>query len=582
MPNPLAIDAHAHICTEETMKLLNKETPKVASALKEIAKDVYEWTVAGVPYRPLPLGGFDIEQRLKDMKASDVDMQVLSNTPQTFLYNQDAGLTAAACIVQNDQIAKHVRDYPRSFYGIATLPMQAPKAAADELERAISKLGLKGMQIGSNINGKNLDEPEFEPVWQVANQHNAFCMVHPNNVAGIDRMKNYYLNNLIGNPLDTTIAAACLVFGGVIERYPNIRFYMVHGGGFTPYQAGRWQHGWHVRPEPQKHLKKPPAETIRTFYWDTILHSKPQLEFLVQEFGAAHVILGSDYPYDMGTFECARQVKALSVRRDGQADHAQRPGAEAPGGREVMSPRRALPRSAIAALIKDAMMAVGVPDADAAKVAELMLEADLTGADAHGVFRLPQYVRRIKAGGVNPRASIKVEKTAPATAMVDGDNGMGHLVMQRAADTAIALAKENGVAWVGARRSNHAGAAGTYAAMALPHDMIGIYSAVANANHMPAWGAAESLLEHQPDRDRGPGRRGAAGGARHRHHGRLLRHGESLQAAGQADAGGLDDRRQGRQADHRFRAKRRRPADADRRPQGFAVWRWCWGCWPAC
>ena len=154
--------------------------------------------------------------------------------------------------------------------------------------------------------------------------------------------------------------------------------------------------------------------------------------------------------------------------------------------------------SAIAALIKDAMLAVGVPGADATKIAELMLEADLTGADAHGVFRLPQYIRRIKAGGVNPRASITVEKTAPATAMVDGDNGMGHLVMQRAADTAMALAKENGVAWVGARRSNHAGAAGTYAAMALPHDMIGIYSAVANANHMPAWGAAESLLSTNP------------------------------------------------------------------------------------
>jgi L-2-hydroxycarboxylate dehydrogenase (NAD+) len=154
--------------------------------------------------------------------------------------------------------------------------------------------------------------------------------------------------------------------------------------------------------------------------------------------------------------------------------------------------------SAIAALINDAMMAVGVPGTDAAKVAELMLEADLTGADAHGVFRLPQYVRRIKAGGVNPRASIEVEKTAAATAMVDGDNGMGHLVMQRAADTAIALAKETGIAWVGARRSNHAGAAGTYAAMALPHDMIGIYSAVANANHMPVWGAAESLLSTNP------------------------------------------------------------------------------------
>ena len=158
----------------------------------------------------------------------------------------------------------------------------------------------------------------------------------------------------------------------------------------------------------------------------------------------------------------------------------------------------AIPAAAIAGFIADALKTTGMPAADAAKCAELMLEADLVGADAHGVFRLPQYVRRIKAGGVNTRASIKVEKTAPATAMVDGDNGMGHLVMQRAADTAIALARENGVAWVGARRSNHAGAAGTYAAMALPHDMIGIYSAVANANHMPAWGAAESLLSTNP------------------------------------------------------------------------------------
>jgi L-2-hydroxycarboxylate dehydrogenase (NAD+) len=154
--------------------------------------------------------------------------------------------------------------------------------------------------------------------------------------------------------------------------------------------------------------------------------------------------------------------------------------------------------SAIVAFIKEAMLTVGMPAGDAAKVAELMVEADLTGADAHGVFRLPQYIRRIKAGGVNPKATVTVEKTAPATAMVDGDNGMGHLVMQRAADTAVALAKETGVAWVGARRSNHAGAAGTYAAMALPHDMIGIYSAVANANHMPAWGAAESLLSTNP------------------------------------------------------------------------------------
>src|SRR5213079_755599 len=279
----------------------------------EYEKDVFEWSVAGVPYRPLPRGGFDIEQRLKDMKASDVDMHVLSNTPQTFFYNQDAGMTAAACIVQNDQIAKHVRDYAKSFYGLATLPMQAPKAAADELERAISKLELKGMQIGSNINGKNLDEPEFEPVWAVANQHNAFCMVHPNNVAGIERMRNYYLNNLIGNPLDTTIAAACLVFGGVMERHPKLKVCLLHGGGFVPYQAGRWVHGWQVRPEPKLNIKGSPQRYLDRFTFDTILHGRPQLEFLVGSAGAGRVLLGSDYPYDMGTGECVRQVKALAI-----------------------------------------------------------------------------------------------------------------------------------------------------------------------------------------------------------------------------------------------------------------------------
>jgi L-2-hydroxycarboxylate dehydrogenase (NAD+) len=157
-----------------------------------------------------------------------------------------------------------------------------------------------------------------------------------------------------------------------------------------------------------------------------------------------------------------------------------------------------IPASAISGLIGDVLIRIGLPAGDAAKVAELMTEADLTGADAHGVFRLPQYVRRLSAGGINPRPDIRVQRTAPATALVDGDNGMGHLVMARAAATAVELAREAGVAWVGARHSNHAGAAGVYAAMPLAHDMIGIYSVVASANHMPVWGGAENLLGTNP------------------------------------------------------------------------------------
>ncbi len=144
------------------------------------------------------------------------------------------------------------------------------------------------------------------------------------------------------------------------------------------------------------------------------------------------------------------------------------------------------------------MIKAGVPKDDAAKIAELMLEADLIGADAHGVFRLTQYVQRLKLGSTNPRPNIKVKRTAPATALVDGDNGMGHLVVARAAETAIELARECGVAWVGCRMSGHAGAAGVYAALPLKADMVGIYSAVANANHMPLAGGAEPLLGTNP------------------------------------------------------------------------------------
>jgi L-2-hydroxycarboxylate dehydrogenase (NAD+) len=157
-----------------------------------------------------------------------------------------------------------------------------------------------------------------------------------------------------------------------------------------------------------------------------------------------------------------------------------------------------IPARATRALIADCFAASGLPQADAARCAELMTEADLTGADGHGIFRLPQYVRRLNAGGFNKQPKIAVTKTAPATALVDGDNGMGHLVMSRAANEAIAMARETGVSWVGVRRSNHAGPAGLYAEMPAARGMIGFYAAVANANHMATWGGADLLLGTNP------------------------------------------------------------------------------------
>jgi aminocarboxymuconate-semialdehyde decarboxylase len=311
MAQARTIDTHTHILTEETAALLTKAGVKVT--VTPIDPENAALDVGGVAYRPFPTGGFDIARRLRDMDAAGVDVHVLSVTPQTYLYNQEPALAATLAAIQNDQIAKHIAAHPGRFLGIATLPMQAPDQAADELRRAMSKLGLKGSMFASNIMGKNLDDPSFAPVWATAEELGAFIFIHPNNVAGADRLKSYYLQNLIGNPLDTTIAAACIYFGGVLERHPKLKIVLAHGGGFTPYQAARWQHGWKVRPEPKKNISKQPTDIARRFMYDTILHSDKTLEMMIALVGADRVLLGSDYPYDMAMLDCVAHVRSLKI-----------------------------------------------------------------------------------------------------------------------------------------------------------------------------------------------------------------------------------------------------------------------------
>ena len=307
------IDIHTHVLADATVKLMQKEIPRLGLKMAPYDADNAVCEVAGVAYRPFSRGGHDIERRFKDMDAAEVDVHLLSVAPQTWLYGQEAAVGIAGATIQNDEIARLVKERPERFSGIATLPMQAPDKAADELRRAMRKLGLHGAMIGSNIGGKNLDDPSFEPLWAAAEELDAFMMIHPGNVAGADRLRSYYLGNLIGNPLDTTIAGACLIFGGVLERHPKLNFIMSHGGGFIPYQGGRWVHGWEVRPEPKVNVKHSPAPYLDRFLYDTILHAKAPLEFLISSVGANRVFLGSDYPYDMGTGECVRQVRAANI-----------------------------------------------------------------------------------------------------------------------------------------------------------------------------------------------------------------------------------------------------------------------------
>lgn len=310
----ITIDIHAHMLPEETIRRLGKESPRVAPKLIQQADGSTIMEIAGkVVQRPMPRECWDLDLRLADMDRHGVDMQAVCATVHTFFYDEERSLAAACAVLQNDEIAAVAKRRPDRFMALATLPMQDPRRAADELKRAMGVLGLRGAQIGSNVNGRNLDDPSLEPVWAAANELKAFILVHPHGeILPGDRLKSYYMRNFVGLPFETTMAGAALVFGGVIERHPDIAFCLCHGGGFVPYQAGRFVHAFNVRAEPKTCLKGPPEASLARLHYDTIVHSSRALEFLIATVGPDQVLLGSDYPFDMGELHCVARVKSIS------------------------------------------------------------------------------------------------------------------------------------------------------------------------------------------------------------------------------------------------------------------------------
>jgi aminocarboxymuconate-semialdehyde decarboxylase len=313
MPN--SIDIHAHMLPEETIRRLGKESPRVAPKLLQQSDGSTIMEIAGkVVQNPMPRECWDLDLRLADMDRHGVDMQAVCATVHTFFYDAEPALGLACAMLQNDEIAAVATRRRDRFVALATLPMQDPQRAADELKRAMRALGLRGAQIGSNVNGRNLDDPSLEPVWAVANELKAFILVHPHGeIMPGDRLKSYYMRNFVGLPFETTIAGAALVFGGVIERYPDIAFCLCHGGGFLPYQTGRFVHAFNVRAEPKLRLRGSPEASLARLYYDTIVHSPRALEFLIATVGPEHVLLGSDYPFDMGELDCVARVKSIST-----------------------------------------------------------------------------------------------------------------------------------------------------------------------------------------------------------------------------------------------------------------------------
>jgi len=305
----MKIDVHAHLI------------PQRCIDATEQAPGSWTWRFqagSGSYTSKTPASGFDadqisgIDRRLSEMTQQGIDLQVLSVPPFCFFYDTDADVALDLCRRFNDAFADTVAANPDRFLAMATLPLQAPEEAARELERAVRDLGLRGVEIGSNIAGRNLDDPSLAPFYAKVQELDVPVFIHPFNVLGADRLSRYYLANLIGNPGDTTVAAASLIFGGVLKEFPRLKFYLAHGGGTCPYIYGRWDHGWNARPESRLHIDRPPSEYFRLLYFDTIVHGMPALEYLVGSVGAERVLLGTDYPFDMGDYDSVETVDALT------------------------------------------------------------------------------------------------------------------------------------------------------------------------------------------------------------------------------------------------------------------------------
>ena len=240
------------------------------------------------------------EERICDMDSLGVDVQVVSVYP--LLYSYDADLDAAVAIARetNDEIASMVSGWPQRFSGLATLPMQDVPAAIAEMERAMGQLGLKGVMVDDTVGGRRYDAPEFLPFFQAAERTGALVMFHQGGRTIVsDRINRYHLPNTVGNPAERVLTFAHLVLGGVMDKCPDLKALLCHGGGYLCYTVERIDDGWSTRPHVRANSSQPPSAYLRRFYYDCITQSDASLRFLIDKVGADRVVLGTDWPADM-------------------------------------------------------------------------------------------------------------------------------------------------------------------------------------------------------------------------------------------------------------------------------------------
>jgi aminocarboxymuconate-semialdehyde decarboxylase len=295
------IDLHTHILPPSLPDLRRLTGYGGWVSYEDAPAGCKRMVIDGRPFRTIEPSCFEAEARLRDMARQGVTAQVLSTVPVMFSYWAQPGHAHDLARVLNDHVAEVVRAHPTRFLGLGTVPLQDTGLATRELERCVSSLGMPGVQIGTHVDGRNLDDPSLFDFFAAAEEMGAAIFIHPWDMMARDRMERHWLPWLVGMPAETALAAASLVLGGVLERLPRLRVCLAHGGGAYPWILGRVDHAWHVRPDLCATASStPPREQLRRFYFDSLVHDADALRHLLGLAGPERIALGTDYPFPLG------------------------------------------------------------------------------------------------------------------------------------------------------------------------------------------------------------------------------------------------------------------------------------------
>ncbi len=296
----MKIDIHTHIIPEKIPDFSKKFGYEGFVSLKNKTSKTSDMIVFGEKFRTIKCNCWSSKDRVLDMRADNVDIQVLSPIPVMFCYWAKAKDALKVSEFLNDFIAKKCTENPKKFIGLGTVPLQSPKLSIKELERC-KEIGLKGVEIGTNINNKNLNHIDLHPFYQAAENLGMSIFVHPWQMMGMTDMNQYWLPWLVGMPAETSRAICSMIFGGIFQKFPKLRVAFAHGGGTFPYTLGRIEKGFLERPDLCAiDNQYNPKESIGKFYVDSLVHSQDSLSFLINTLGANSIMLGSDYPFPLG------------------------------------------------------------------------------------------------------------------------------------------------------------------------------------------------------------------------------------------------------------------------------------------